>query len=247
VKNLSSASKKNRSSGFSLLELIIVLCILLITSGAIFRVVSLTMARSATEQTKLDMFQEGREFMDQMTRDLRQAGYPNARNYAPTISPILATPVANDLRVAVGIVKIAANELWFEADVDGTGTVSVIHYYLDTSTANNCPCLRRSQLPKANGNPYTAQTTPVYQTEVQGVTNTNIFSAYNSASLQTLPLNFNTDGDDIAGLDTLEAVLSLQALNIDPQTHTKPTTTLVTTVRLNNCSLAASGQQSSCF
>jgi type II secretory pathway pseudopilin PulG len=243
VKNLSSL-KQTKSAGFSLLELIIVLCILLVTSGAIFRVVNLTMARSATEQTKLDMFQEGREFMDQMTRDLRQAGYPNARNYAPSI---LATPPANDSRVAVGIVKIAANELWFEADVDGAGTVSVIHYYLDTSTANNCPCLRRSQLPKINGDPYSAQTTPVYQTEVQGVTNTNIFSAYNSAVLQTLPVNFNSNGDAVAGLDTLQAMLSLQALNVDPQTRTKPRTTLVTTVRLNNCSLAASGQQSSCF
>jgi type II secretory pathway pseudopilin PulG len=227
-----------------LLELLIVLVILLIIAGAMFQVLSLTTQRSSAEQTKLDMFQEAREFMDQMTRDLRQAGYPNARNFAPDV---LATPAAEDARVAVGIVKIAPGELWFEADVDGSGTVSVIRYFLDTSVSSHCPCLRRSQLPKVNGNPYTGQTSPVYQLEVQGVTNTNIFSAYNSAVPQTLPLNFNSNGAEIAGLDTIQAVLSLEGINVDPQTHRKPSASLVTTVRLNNCSLAASGRQSSCY
>jgi prepilin-type N-terminal cleavage/methylation domain-containing protein len=232
------------NSGFSLLELMIVLVILLVISGAIFQVIALTTERSSAEQVKLDMFQEAREFMDQMTRDLRQAGYPNARNFAPTV---LTTPTSNDQRVAVGLVKVAAGELWFEGDVDGTGTVSVIRYYLDTSTANNCPCLKRSQLPKVAGNPLTEQDDPVYQVEVQGVTNTNIFSAYNSTVAQTLPKDFNANASTLAAIDTVQAVLSLQATTIDPKTRTKPATSLVTTVRLNNCSLAASGQQTSCF
>jgi prepilin-type N-terminal cleavage/methylation domain-containing protein len=239
---LSRAINKN-SSGFSLLELLIVLIILLLITGSIFRMVNLMTERSSTEQTKLDMFQEAREFMDQMSRDLRQAGYPNARNFAPGL---LTSPIANDSRVAAGLVKIAPDELWFEADIDGTGTVSVIRYYLDPSTTNNCPCLKRSQLPKVAGAP-TAQTSPVYQVEVQGVTNTDIFSAYNNGAAQTLPVVFDSDAQQIAALDTIQAVLSLQAATMDPKTHTRPTTSLVTTVRLNNCSLAASGQQTSCF
>jgi prepilin-type N-terminal cleavage/methylation domain-containing protein len=235
---------RGKQSGFSLLELLIVIMIFLIISAAVFQVLGLTTERSSAEQTKLDMFQEAREFMDQMARDLRLAGYPNARNFAPSV---LANPLANDPRVAVGIVKIASGELWFEADVDGTGTVSVIRYYLDTSSSTNCPCLKRSQLPKVSGNPYTGQTAPSYQLEVQGVTNTNIFTAYNSGVPQTLPLDFNSAGASIAALDTVQAVLSLQGAAIDPKTHKRPTTTLVTTVRLNNCSLAASGQQTSCF
>jgi hypothetical protein len=222
----------------------IVLVILLTISGVVFQVLNLTTERSSTEQTKLDMFQEAREFMDQMTRDLRQSGYPNARNFAPGV---LASPVFEDARVAVGIVKIAASELWFEGDVDGSGTVSVVRYFLDASTTNGCPCLKRSQLPKVAGNPYTGQTAPSYQVEVQGVTNTNIFTAYNSAVLQALPLNFNSNAATIAALDTIQAVLSLEAATIDPKTHTKPSTSLVTTLRLNNCSQAASGQQTSCF
>jgi prepilin-type N-terminal cleavage/methylation domain-containing protein len=236
--------KNSSSSGFSLIELMIVLIILLIVSGAVLRVLSLATERSSTEQTKLDMFQEAREFMDQMSQDLKLAGYPNARNYAPSF---LLEPPADDMRVAVGLVRIASDELWFEGDVDGTGSVSVVHYYLDPSTSNNCPCLKRSQLPKKDGNPYTGQDAPVYQTEVQGVTNTNIFTAYNNAVLQTLPLDFNGNATAIAGIDTLQAVLSLQAATIDPKTRTRPTTSLVTTVRLNNCSLAASAQQTSCY
>lgn len=234
----------HKSQGFSLLELMIVMVILLVISGAVFQVINLTTERSSAEQAKLDMFQEAREFMDQMSRDLRGAGYPNARNFSPGT---LSSPVENDARVAVGLVKVAEDELWFEADVDGTGTVSVIRYYLDPSTTNNCPCLKRSQLPKIAGNPFTEQTAPVYQVEVQGVTNTNIFSAFNSTVSQTLPLDFNGNSDELAALDTVQAVLSLQAVTIDPKTRTRPTTSLVTTVRLNNCSLAASGQQSSCF
>src|SRR6188508_2300176 len=158
--------KNMRNSGFSLLELMLVVVILLVLCAAIFQVINLTIERSSTEQSKLDMFQEAREFMDQMSRDLRQAGYPNARNYAPEI---LTDPIVNDSRAAVGIVKIAPGELWFEGDVDGSGTVSVVRYFLDTSTANNCPCLKRSQLPKVDGNPLTEQTTASYQVEVQGV------------------------------------------------------------------------------
>jgi len=228
--------------GFSLVELMIVLVILLAISAAVFQVINLSTERSSTEQTKLDMFQEAREFMDQMSRDLRLAGYPNARNFAPSILP---EPPIGDARVAVGIVKIASGELWFEGDVDGDGSVEVVRYFLD-NTGTNCPCLKRSQLPKINAAP-TAQSTPVYQIEVQGVTNTNIFTAYNNAVIQTLPLVFNTNAAQIAGLDTIQAVLSLQSPTMDPKTHTRPTTSLVSTVRLNNCSLAATAQQSSCY
>src|SRR5213592_1977147 len=80
--------------GFSLMELLIVLIILLITAGAIFQVINLSMERSSTEQTKLDMFQEAREFMDQMSRDLRQAGYPSTQNVSSGL--LTASPVSND-------------------------------------------------------------------------------------------------------------------------------------------------------
>src|SRR5262245_56716998 len=163
--------KQRSDSGFSLIEMLIVLAMLVVFSGAVFRVISLSMERSVTEQIKLDMFQEAREFMDQMTRDLRMAGYPNKRNFVQTLSPPMINPVINDKRVAVGLVKVAAGELWFEGDVDGSGKVSVVRYFYDNSTDNNCPCLKRSQLPKIDADPLTAQTAAEYQVEVQGVKN----------------------------------------------------------------------------
>ena len=232
-------------SGFSLIETMIVLIIVLIITGAIFQVINLTTQRTSTEQTKVDMFQEAREFMDQMSRDLRQAGYPNPRNIDQSL--ITQIPWMNDLRAAAGVVKVDTGDLWFEGDADGSGSVSVIQYHLDTSTTNGCPCLKRSQLFKVNGNPLTGQTTPQYQVEVQGVQNTAIFTAYSNGVAAGLPVTTATSsGTTIATIDTIQAVLSLQASVVDPQTRTKPVTTLVSTVRLNNCSQSAMGYRMSC-
>src|SRR5437899_7728252 len=120
-----------RTSGFSLLELMIVLIILLSISAAIFQTINLTTQRSSAEQTKVDMFQEAREFMDQMSRDLRQAGYPGPRNL--DFSVFTQTPLINDLHGAAGLVKVDTGDLWFEGDADGSGAVSVVVYHLDTS------------------------------------------------------------------------------------------------------------------
>jgi type II secretory pathway pseudopilin PulG len=225
--------------------MMIVLILLLIITAAIFQVINLSTERSVTEQTKVDMFQEAREFMDQMSRDLRTAGYPSPRNMDPSL--FTQNPIKNDLHAAAGIVKVDTGDLWFEGDVDGSGTVSVVQYHLDTSTANNCPCLKRSQLPKINGDPVTGQTTPTYQVEVQGVKNTTIFSAYTNGAGVGLPVTTSTaSGTTIATVDTIQAQLTLQGANIDPKTHVRPVTTLVSSVRLNNCSQAAIGFKTSC-
>src|SRR5437870_7055152 len=127
---------KSAVSGFSLMEVLIVLVVLLTLTASIFQMINTSTQRSSTEQTKLDMFQEAREFMDQMSRDLRQAGYPSPRNVDPSL--FTQNPFMNDLHAAAGVVKVATGDLWFEGDVDGSGTVTVIHYHLDSSTDNQC-------------------------------------------------------------------------------------------------------------
>jgi hypothetical protein len=219
---------------------LISLLLLVIVAGAIFEIIALTVQRSSAEQTKLDMTQEAREFMDQMSRDLRLAGYPNPRNFSQDM--LTTTPMANDLHVAVGLVKISSTDLWFEGDVDNSGLVSVIHYHLDTSTANYCPCLKRSQVQKINGDPLTGQNPESFQVEVQGVTNTDIFSAKFNGAPVTLPVDFSST--TIGDIDTVQATVSLQALLIDPKTRKKATTSHVITVRLNNCSLSTGSSQS---
>src|SRR5215471_19754483 len=178
-------------SGFSLLELMVVLIIVLGITAAIFQTINLTTQRSSTEQTKLDMFQEAREFMDQMSRDLRQAGYPNIHNIDfAALSPAVVAPLMNDHRFAGGLIEVDSGDLWFEGDVDGSGTVSVVRYHLDTSTTSGCPCLRRSQVAKADGDPL-SNTDFEYQVEVQGVQNSTIFSSYNNGAAVGLPVTIS--------------------------------------------------------
>ena len=234
--------------GFSLIEMMVAILVMMIVVGGIFGVIDVVNQRSSTEQAKLDMFQEAREFMDQMSRDLHQAGFPNPRNFLET-GALTVSPVVNDPKNAVGIVKVDAGDLWFEGDVDGTGFVSVVRYHLDTSTTSGCPCLRRSQLQKIPGNPVTGQTAEVYQVQVQGVQNTNIFSAYTRGTTGvaiTLPVNFNANAATVAGVDTIKATLSLRSPTIDPKTGNRPVTTLVVTAKLNNCSQAAPAAAMSC-
>jgi hypothetical protein len=222
--------------------------IMMIVLGGIFSVIDVVNQRSYTEQSKLDMFQEAREFMDQMSRDLHQAGYPSYRHYLRT-GQITASPITNDVKNAVGIVKVSATDLWFEGDVDGTGQVSVVRYHLDTSTTNGCPCLRRSQLPKIEGDPVSEQSAEVYQVQVQGVQNNDIFSAFARGTTGTpigLPVDFSADPDTIATVDTIKAVLSLRSLTKDPKTGVYPEATLVATAKLNNCSQANTEAAFSC-
>lgn len=238
----------SNARGFSLIELMMAIIVMMIVIGGIFGVIDLVNQRSHTEQAKLDMFQEAREFMDQMSRDLHQAGYPNPRNYVEG-EVITAATITEDVNNAVGIVKVDSGDLWFEGDVDGTGNVSVVRYHLDTSTDNGCPCLRRSQLDKVEGNPVTGQTTEVYQVQVQGVQNTDIFSAFargTTGTPITLPINFNDDSADIASVDTIKVILSLRSPNRDLKTGQYPETTLVATAKLNNCSQAAVNFPMSC-
>ncbi|HSA91978.1 MAG TPA: type II secretion system protein [Terriglobales bacterium] len=141
-------AKKER--GFSLIELLTVIAILTIVMGVVFREIIRVQQRFRTEEAKLDVFQEARNFMDRFVRDLHQAGYPGQRLYEP--AAITMSPKINDRRVAAGLVLVRNTDLLFESDIDGDGQVDSIRYTLVTGTGGNCPCtIRRSQVIKING------------------------------------------------------------------------------------------------
>jgi prepilin-type N-terminal cleavage/methylation domain-containing protein len=236
-----------RQSGFSLLELVVALLILSVVMAAVLAQVTRIQARSAGEQSKLDVFQDTREFMNQMVRDLHQAGYPNIRIYAAGALP--TTPVVNDPANAVGLVRVDADQLWFEGDVDGTG-VSSIQYSIAT-TGTNCPCLSRSQTAKLAGNPLTGQGTAAFQTELQkvrsGTTSNPMFYAYRAdGSEVSLPVDFNSNPGDIADIRTIRVVMTVESTKYDLERKMFPQTTLNALIRLNNCSQAAIGRAMSC-
>ena len=232
---LTTNDRRPLQSGFSLIEMLIVCALLTIIMGAIFSQINQAQQSSTAEQMKMDLFQESREFMDQMSRDLRAAGYPNTRNFSTDpVSPAEQSP-----QEAVGLVKLDVGQLWFESSTDGSGNVSVIHYNLVT-TGNNCPCLTRSQTAKAQADPLTGQT-ETQQTEVQsvlnGTTSDPIFRAYDtSGTAVALPIDITNNS--LANINSIAITLKVQSPYRDPKTDQKPTMTLMSTVRLNNCSVA---------
>ncbi len=170
--NTGNPIRRARMQGFSLLELLVVVAILTLVMGAIFQQVNQVQKRYRTEESKLDVSQESREFLDQIIRDVRQAGYPGPKMYQPTPLPgALLSPWQNDARAAAGLVSFSYTDLWFEADVDGDGQVESVRYTLQPGPGNTCPCrLRRSQVPKLNATAPMAQFTS-YSTGLNDVIN----------------------------------------------------------------------------
>lgn len=136
---------RNRQKGFSLIELLTVVVILMLVTGVVFQQIDMVQKRGRQEDVKMDLTQESREFVDQMVRDIHTSGYPNKRMY------LVGLLTNNDNRTAVGLVQVTPTSLWFEGDVDGDGQVDSIQYQLQ-SNGGSCPCtIRRSQVVKVNG------------------------------------------------------------------------------------------------
>lgn len=66
----------NRHRGFTLIELLVALGIFLLVIGAAFTLLSTSQQRYRTESQVLNSFQEARLGMDQMVRDINDAGFP---------------------------------------------------------------------------------------------------------------------------------------------------------------------------
>jgi prepilin-type N-terminal cleavage/methylation domain-containing protein len=65
-----------RQPGFSLLELLIALAVFLVICGAAFALLGSSQNRYSTESQMLNSFQEARLGLDQIVRDVNDAGYP---------------------------------------------------------------------------------------------------------------------------------------------------------------------------
>jgi hypothetical protein len=156
--------------------------------ASIMRGVNITVQRSQAEQTKVDLTQEGREFVDEFERDVHQIGYPNCRMVA---TPGVATNCPTDYSVnpgltvaqyaplAVGLVYVSNTKIKFEGDVNGDGIVETVEYRLVDSAgvwppAGTCPCtVQRSERTKVGGTSPWAQPT-TYSQELQNVVNSGV-------------------------------------------------------------------------
>jgi len=243
---------RNRQNGFSLLEMMVVVLILGIITAGLFTQIDTAQQRAFSEQIKLDNFQEARDFVDQFFRDVNQIGYPNSRMVDTTSaswSPALASPLINDNRMAIGLVKIDANEIRFEGDMNGDGVVQSIIYMINGS--GNCVlCLQRSQVDKVSADPLTGQTQN-WGTEANDVISNPIFSYFKADGTQVtaLPVDISTasGAQTIASIKTIQISLLIRNNNVlDPKSRQPIETTFQGEVSLNNCSMAASGAPMSC-
>src|SRR5258708_13152865 len=146
--------KRNvRESGFSLVELLISILILGVVLAGIFHQIQMAQTRYAVEGQKLDLTQQEREFVDQLTRDLHQAGYPGVLQFGNQLD-------LNSPSVGAGVWYISQTSLAMEGDVDGDGIVETIRYnYNDGSRwpgpgPNPSPSLQTSQLQTAPTSPW---------------------------------------------------------------------------------------------
>src|SRR5579864_5155921 len=120
-------SKRKTRRGFSLVELLVVVAILGIVLGSVVRYIGVATQRSKVEQTKVDLTQEAREFVDEFERDIHQAGYPNCRMFN-TGSNCVAQ--YNNPQIAAGLVSVDSAQVVFEGDIDGDGIVDSVWYRL---------------------------------------------------------------------------------------------------------------------
>ena len=165
--------RRNLQSGFSLVELLITMAMMVTMSAAVFEAMRFVTERRRQEEVKVDVTQETRDFMDQMARDLRNAGYPNPRMYTGCYSGVgcvLGPNPLNTQYVAAGLVAASATDVLFEGDMNQDGVVDSVRYTLQAGPGGTCPCaIRRSQVNKIAAPPNAQPTT--YNVEMDNVIN----------------------------------------------------------------------------
>ena len=175
-KHFGTTRSRSLASGFSLIEMMIVAVVFTIVLGGVLNYVNLGTQRSKVEQTKVDLTQEGREFVDEFERDIHQSGYPNCRMFNTGAN---CPSLYNNSKMAVGLAFVSNTNIVMEGDVDGDGVVDSVQYQVVDSAGNNpptgtCPCrVQRSQVPKVNGTAPLAQATS-FTVELDNVVNSGV-------------------------------------------------------------------------
>jgi Tfp pilus assembly protein PilW len=216
--------RNSKDSGFSLVELLIALIVMMLVVGVTLNGVNRVQKRNQSEAGKLDMTQQAREGLDQMVRDLHQAGYPSAIMYPPS------TWADHPEQYAVGIKSLTAgpqSDIQFEGDVDGIDGVEDILYETVPVTGTSCPCFIRRTISQKNvGGAKTS-------TVIENVASFSLTAYDITGAAVSLPLDAitKTKPSPIKRLDLHLEVASQQP---DVDTKKRANASFWSTIRYNN-------------
>ena len=215
-----SAGSIPRASRFSdeggtLIELVMVLSLF----GALTAIaLALVLQSYQGVQLRLStstLFDNGTMALNQMTRELRMAGYPSAKLFASSAvgsyPGIVATP----------FITVTAYDVVFEADANQDGTVEQIEYVVASGSQN---LFRKNTLVNSDGTLGTSTVTTLLLNNVQNqLHGTPLFSwNINPSNPQPFPLN----------VETIYISLVLQSPGMESGTSTSVTLT-ATCPRMN--------------
>lgn len=232
---MSTNRKQAEQRGFTLIELMMVVLLLSIVVGAVFSQIERAQVRYRVEDQKVDLTQQEREFIDQFTRDLHQAGYPSVPMFGGAYT-------TSSSQTAVGVWSISATDLHMEGNVDGNGVQSIEYSYFDGTGwggpgANPCPCLRRSAVLKADGVAPSAQVMGTAFTQVQNVipiATQPIFAAFDATGSPIDLTATITDAPTLARIKSVQITVTTQGMIKDSDAHKDVQVTMTGMARLVN-------------
>lgn len=242
--------RPKNSRGFSLVEMMMVVAILMVVTGIILAGISRMVTRNSAEASKVDTVQETRDFIDQVVRDVHNAGYPPPIVFGNPANPLCV----GDATVSCGVWSFSNTHIEYEGDLDGSGTVQHVFLNLLPGASGKCPCiLQRGVVTKAQ---FIGGTVPTYYTEVNGIINSGdgagasqygvtlpgpvSYTDYTTADVFDA---YDTNGASIAGPCAGIGCVSVRSLQIsanvvpnyaDLTTKTFPVIVVTSKARLNN-------------
>lgn len=222
---------RRAAGGFSLIELMVSLALLGVVVGAALGLTNKLVVTNTHVSNDVDMMQQGRQFMDQISSDIHQSGYPSYRMFDQSTSPA-ASNYAGSSTTTSGVIAASSTQLQFEGDVDNSGTVSEVYLQLVASGGGTCstpPCiLQRGTITKAS---YLAGGTPSYYTEMSGVMNTDVFTYWTYDGTQVTSLS---TAADLANIRAVRIKLNVESRRKDTANGSYSVTTLTTEAKLSN-------------
>jgi len=200
----------NCSTGFSLVELLVVLAVFTFIVGGLFTVLNKGQIRYAFEQDVTEAQQSARNAIDMMGREIRLAGFPKTSYYDGALGYN-----TNSNTIAKGFTTSNATDVVFEGDINEDGIVEVVEYNLSGST------LQRSTVAKPGGG---VAATPSFKTLAENVRSLS-FTYYDAAgSTTTVPANVRR----------VQVNLNLSTSRVDPETRRLRTVSVSTMALARN-------------